>query len=786
MSSRLTVLLGLVPSADVRQGFFKYLNFTFQTLLLMPLLTGAAVFVLLAFVPQLGEVYLGIIERGDVIRGGLGLSALMLLSAFLYAWHSNASSHKIDALYPDHADLYFDRRLALIRDWKALLCSLLPLLGLNLGLFLLLVEAGSVRAIYVDTFQFLWPQGPDQEGVELRENLVSLPAKVFVTLLLVFIATLAYGVAVHHLKSRPRVGYWLMTCLFVVAPAVVVLPFLLKEAVIPVVQGIGPLATIALVLIAVSFVIYMCSLRAWLLGAVLIGGLGWLALMVGRNLSAQQPDEARLGSSQAAQSDPRPLTQKFDQWLTSRPDRKLYKGKYPVFIFAAQGGGIYAASAAAGYLAQLQEHCPHFASHVFAISGVSGGAVGATLFNALAARELPSATAIGCRTFVSKSMNKPTLADRVEEVLLGDHLSPVVAATLPDFVRKLDFISSGDVPSLDRAGMLERSFVRAFSSVASPLPHATRCDGGVSQGLSDRFGEHWCPASRMPALLLNATWVESGYRVAFSPLPLRPVGDGTLWAFSDLVDELKARDRQGSASVLQSETQKLSVIQAAVVSARFPAVTPAWWPNTNEQRWNFVDGGYAEGSGSATALDLYKALQKHAEGQGVDLRLVLITDTDAAVGANPLRFDGTTLNDTVTVISALLNVRSLLSRRAVTEAVSQLNLSPDPKIFVVTLDHQAFPLPLGWKISHMSHDIVQFVLGRPDLCQGQRASAPYVPETNRASAAQGSSWEDPKAARKVERAVATVLENSCATQRIIDLLDPSAAPTRLAIAQRRR
>jgi hypothetical protein len=43
-------------------------------------------------------------------------------------------------------------------------------------------------------------------------------------------------------------------------------------------------------------------------------------------------------------------------------------GDYPVYIFAVEGGGIYAVSAAARYLSMLQGICPQFAKHVFAIS----------------------------------------------------------------------------------------------------------------------------------------------------------------------------------------------------------------------------------------------------------------------------------------------------------------------------------------------------------------------------------------------------------------------------------
>ena len=76
----------------------------------------------------------------------------------------------------------------------------------------------------------------------------------------------------------------------------------------------------------------------------------------------------------------------FDAWVRGRHDRPPGEGDpakpYPAFIISAEGGGIYAAAAASLFLAKLQDDCPGFAQHVFAISGVSGGAIGATVFQA--------------------------------------------------------------------------------------------------------------------------------------------------------------------------------------------------------------------------------------------------------------------------------------------------------------------------------------------------------------------------------------------------------------------
>jgi hypothetical protein len=48
---------------------------------------------------------------------------------------------------------------------------------------------------------------------------------------------------------------------------------------------------------------------------------------------------------------------------------------YSVFIVAAQGGGIYAAFNTAVFLSRMEDLCPDFHNHIFAISSVSAAAL---------------------------------------------------------------------------------------------------------------------------------------------------------------------------------------------------------------------------------------------------------------------------------------------------------------------------------------------------------------------------------------------------------------------------
>ena len=64
------------------------------------------------------------------------------------------------------------------------------------------------------------------------------------------------------------------------------------------------------------------------------------------------------------------VNEAFRQWITSRKDLDAYRGKksYPVYIVAAEGGGLYAAYHTAKVLARLQDMCENFAQHVFAVT----------------------------------------------------------------------------------------------------------------------------------------------------------------------------------------------------------------------------------------------------------------------------------------------------------------------------------------------------------------------------------------------------------------------------------
>ena len=706
------------------------LRYLAHTVYLPPLIVGFAAASLFAAVPQMQEVYLGIVEDADYGRGIAGLVAVSLFSAFLFAWNHIEVSGRIDAIYPFHADIHFDRRIFDVRDLKTAFAASLPFFGLLIGL-------AQVYRHVLDAAEAGLTRGA------LRA-LPALPDAVIVAAAITLAAYLTLLALFYRFRKNTKTQKRLLYFLYALALVLVAVPICAPDATLMASRLAGPLAITAFVLIEVAIAVRLVSwffhrvvsvivaipsslllVTDWLplrlrqaaialLPLVAVGVLTAGIIRTGGGGIEGQPEEtqAKAGGDLAAT---------FHAWLA---ERRTGSSRYPVFVVAAQGGGIYAASTAGAFLATMQDHCPAFARHVFAISAVSGGSVGASLFNAAFAdsiargtnRKAPVDVEPGCDSLFAKPGE---LSRRLRAVTQDDHISPVLAYLVPDLLGGLvpgslrlksgepDRGSPCDIghsPWGSRDRILEKSFIDSFKR-----------NGPTSKGADDAcpdqkernllvypFLDSWSLKGDLPALLLNATWVETGYRVAFAPFALQPFGGGTLYSFDSL----------------SKEPSDPSLIKAAVISARFPGLMPPWTFSLDKgSRLTFVDGGYADSSGVTTALQLYNKL-KQVGGDDVDLYLITLTDKSKAltaaagvepVGSMPVR---SWLYDVFAPVTTLLSVRDLQSRKAVTEARTELG----EKMIVVQLDQKAFPLPLGWKLSGLSSDIIRLTIGDPARC----------------------------------------------------------------------
>ncbi|MEL6978348.1 MAG: hypothetical protein AAGM38_06690, partial [Pseudomonadota bacterium] len=298
-------------------------------------------------------------------------------------------------------------------------------------------------------------------------------------------------------------------------------------------QTIGALTIICFFMIALVFgwaqLTFVNDRYAIPALTLLIGaGVVWAALDWNDNHFVRElPPDADAAAVQAARDaaqvyGPRkPLSVRaaFEQWLESRANKPAYDAageRYPVYIVAAQGGGLYAAYQSAMFLARLQDECPTFAQHVFAISGVSGGAVGAATFTSLAlehARNQPiESVDEPCGVAELGPDGAPvSFVEKTETMLSQDFLSPVVSGMLfGDFTARF---SPVPIPAFDRARALEGAFETAWSRA-----HPQVGDYVTPNRLEEGILSYWDPTGAAPAVLFNATEVETGRRMILSPI----------------------------------------------------------------------------------------------------------------------------------------------------------------------------------------------------------------------------------------------------------------------------
>ena len=709
----------------------QYLRYIAQTVFLTPLIVGFAAACLFAAVPQMHEVYLGIIEDADYGRGLAGLAAVSLFSTFMYAWNHVEVSGRIDAIYPDHADIYFDRRVFDLRDLKSAFAASLPFFGLFIGL-------AQVYRHVLDASETGVARGA-------LKALPGLPNAVIAAAAITLAAYIVLLALFYRFRKKTNSQKLLLHLCYVLAAVLVAAPILAPDATLVASRLAGPLAITAFVLIELavalrllfwflqtifSVILALPSLLLMLTDGLPLGlrqtavGLVPLAAVVviafgiirteGGGVEGQSGETAAI----AGGGD---LAPTFHAWLA---ERKTGSSRYPVFVVAAQGGGIYAASTAGAFLATMQDHCPAFARHVFAISAVSGGSVGASLFNAAFADSIARGTNRKAAVDVEPGCDRlfarqGELSKRLRAITQDDHISPVLAYLVPDFLRgfilsrlrsegeRKSPCDSGSSAWGSRDRILEKSFIDSFKRTGPSGKGADEdCPGQKERNLLARpFSDGWSQKGDLPALLLNATWVETGYRVAFAPFPLQALGSGTLYSFDSL----------------SNRPTDPTLIKAAVISARFPGLMPPWAFGLDKgSHLTFVDGGYADSSGVEP------------------------------VGSMPVR---SWLYDLISPVTTLLSVRDLQSRKAVTEARTELG----EKMIMVQLDQKAFPLPLGWKLSGLSSDIIRLTIGDPERC--------------------------PTGDDKGNTALSITNRNSCELNRIVNLISPKTITSQSLFAK---
>jgi hypothetical protein len=697
------------------RGMFDWLRHAIAAarVLVLPLGISLLALVVLAFPGQVLEYY-------RVLSSNL-LTAL-LPNAGAVAWRTAADSaalvaESFAAVLLMAACLTYSSRLLLAERresfplaapfwrgtylWSPAVIGALPIAGVSLGIW----WAGPPGTHFETAEGFLAlserATTPDFAGgvtiLTHRAEIVGLSLRLAAAAAL--LCALAFALLAHRLSaSRPnavapaRATNLLSLGAAGVTTAGLTALFVLDKVVVP--QILGAIVLLALFIICITTLATQLSILSHRIGIPLNHVLVICAIVFSLTDINDNHELTRVGrdggKADATRIDALPSADKaFLDWYSRRPDRaeKAANGKYPVYIVAAQGGGIYAAAQTLLFLTRMQEFCERFSQHLFAISGVSGGSVGAALYTAFAqgyvTGKVDCASPLLDAPVASSPAHNAYLA--AYQLLTADFLSPLVAGGLfPDFAQRfLPF----PVPSWSRAPALEQALEAAWESAAARLgPAATAKGNPLKRGLVGS----WDPGGAAPALLLNTTETGSGRRRVIAPFRFAESED----------NDLRFLPASGDYDV--------PVSTAAVASARFPWLTPAAWfrdPVADGDVRRMVDGAYFENSGVATAMDLIDRLEAVANSEKLDVEFHLIAMT---VSGFPEENHFLGLGELISPVMSLLNARSartnttvgLAERKlGVIDAAGKEDALPVRRLQKVELKNMLTPLPLGWRIS---------------------------------------------------------------------------------------
>lgn len=439
----------------------------------------------------------------------------------------------------------------------------------------------------------------------------------------------------------------------------------------------------------------------------------------------------KLADNHEIRSSPRKLERiavedAFKRWLAQRKDFSAYQTAqrpYPVYIVAAEGGGLYAAYLTARFLSRMQDVCPSFAQHVFTISSVSGGSVGAAVFAGLVAGDPKSEQGGPC---LAEPPRFGALERQAHNILSKDFLSPAVWGGLfPDFLQR--FVPR-PFPALDRAVYLERAFEDAWpNSLPNPM----------TQSFFDLCGSDMakCLGGATPLLAFNVTNVETGLQLVLSPVDLQDVG-----AYRGALP-LPSRKVYDFFELAGIEPFDLRLSTAAGLSARFPWISPPGWYTWGEAgpkdevgnagktttkpiagqgkkgraRFTFLDGGFVDNSGVATALNIAQHLDALNPRPNVEFRILMISALWAPIDRLWIQppLDSKS-GEIPPPIAAAINARQ--GRGFKTQFDAALEAKPGLSVTEIGFYYGFLELPVGWQLSGVSRRYIRLFRGEPQRC----------------------------------------------------------------------
>ncbi len=465
-------------------------------------------------------------------------------------------------------------------------------------------------------------------------------------------------------------------------------------AVVPVAQAVGPVPAALLGLAGLLTglappIAFFASARRYP-GLLLLGlwVVGSAALSVNTAVVTTEPYPTRRPSFENAAK----------AWLTqcARPGAQPGDGRLRVMLVGAAGGASRAALWSGVVMQEMERALPMDPAHeLFAVSGVSGGALGMAGYVAL----LDEAKEFCAGPPVTDGAARGA---QLQQALGQDFLSPALAGLFfsDGWWRVLGPVSAGlrrvGVVSMERTGWLQQSWDRAFHGALSPTLVQQSLDG---------------PVPRLPLLFTSGTHTPTGRLIVTAPV----TGvEGTVCT------EPAVSAVPGAIDALQAMCADPTFMVAASNSARFPYVTaPGLLVNsvTHVEYGEVVDGGYYDNLGTTAVqaaegalTQAFAAIQREGGLPGVRLEVFIVqiwSDPDRLqvprCGVEPAHEEvrqssPTALDFLLSPVGALAGVRSERANAGGKAAVDRYCAAAGRHYFAFTMgrDVHGVLAPLNW------------------------------------------------------------------------------------------
>lgn len=378
-------------------------------------------------------------------------------------------------------------------------------------------------------------------------------------------------------------------------------------------------------------------------------------------------------------SDNRPsITDHFEKWISnySKDSTNAYlktndtAKAYPVVFVCAEGGALRTGAFTALSLSLIHDSVYNnfdhtdFSRSIYAYSGVSGGALGTSFYNAVTSKSNPD-------ELIDHSTD--SLA---REFFNEDFLSPVIGKMF--YGELINLFSPWHIERFDRAIALEKAWENAFDDLLK-----TQNGNNV---FSSTWEDNYNTGKVAPALFINTSEVETGTQCWISNVTTNNFA-------------LNKHLRLERDMFRKHLTQHINYSTAINFSTRFPLFSPAACIKENDVRKrHYVDGGYIENTGAGTMLEIMQTLTPQFEKHNIKPYVLMLRYNEDNGKISSINL----ANEISEIINGIYNTRGGRSKMAVAQLEHFVKDSLNGQVIELAIGKSGKDVPMNWVFSERS------------------------------------------------------------------------------------